>query len=432
MSIPLDRLYHYIENIAKEVRGDDVIIYRFYPHGSKKIDDLNPTHFVTPTDRFILPSVYCNDQEPLNYDFYNNQNTLISGTNPMDFVSQAQRANIPIMFSNLRRRYFDIYDQSMVLHSEQRSANVEIYKQNQFIPVYYWSHALIALDWFRFAQHTNFQKIENPNKFLIYNRAWSGTREYRLKFADLLIEHNLIDHCQTSVGLTDNSIHYTDHQYTNTQWKPTHCLEQYFESNSTTSCYSADFDIEDYNCTDFEVVLETLFDDQRLHLTEKSLRPIACGQSFILCATHGSLKYLHSYGFKTFGDIIDESYDNIEDPYQRMLAIIHTMKSIAGWSEAQRNSNMQKIQEITEYNRKYFFSNEFFNLVVSELKNNLTHAFVELETTNTSKNFIDLRKQLSQNLENRAILTKKGNKDKHQVLRLARKYYNRYLKTLNK
>jgi hypothetical protein len=33
MSIPLDRLYHYIENIAKEIRGDDVLIYRFYPHG---------------------------------------------------------------------------------------------------------------------------------------------------------------------------------------------------------------------------------------------------------------------------------------------------------------------------------------------------------------------------------------------------------------
>jgi hypothetical protein len=242
----------------------------------------------------------------------------------------------------------------------------------------------------------------------------------------------LIDHCQTSVGLTDNSVHYTDHQYVNHQWKPTRCLEQYFESNNTTSCYSADFDINDYNQTDFEVVLETLFDDQRLHLTEKSLRPIACGQPFILCATHGSLQYLRDYGFKTFGDIIDESYDNIEDPYQRMVAIIHSMKSIASWTATKRESNMQKIQEITEYNRTYFFSDEFFNLVINELKNNLTQAVDQLETTNTSKNFIDLRKKLAQNLENRAMLTNKGNKNKHQVLRLARKYYNRYLKTLNK
>jgi len=432
MSIPLDRLYHYIENIAKEVRGDDVIIYRFYPHGSKKIEDLNPTHFVTPTNRFILPSIYCNDQEPLNYDFYDNQITLISGDNPVDFIPQVKRANIPILFSNLRRRYNDIYDQALVLHSEQRSADAERYKQNQFIPVYYWSHALIALDWFRYAQHHVFQKTKKSKTFLIYNRAWAGTREYRLKFADLLIEHNLIDYCQTSVGINDGDIHYTTHRYTNTQWKPTHCLEHYFESNNTTSCYSADFDVEDYNCTDFEVVLETLFDDQRLHLTEKSLRPIACGHPFILCATHGSLQYLRAYGFKTFGDVIDESYDNIEDPYQRMMAVIRVMKSIADWSESQRNLNIQKIQEIVSYNRQHFFSNEFFNLVVDELKNNLSQAFVELETTNTSKNFIDLRKQLAQNLENRAVLTKKGNKDKHRVLRLARKYYNRYLKTLNK
>ena len=43
MSIPLDRLYHYIESIAKEIRGDDVLIYRFFPHGSKNINDLNCT-----------------------------------------------------------------------------------------------------------------------------------------------------------------------------------------------------------------------------------------------------------------------------------------------------------------------------------------------------------------------------------------------------
>jgi hypothetical protein len=41
MSIPLDRLYHYIENVAQEIYNDRIIIYRFYPHGSKNINDLN-------------------------------------------------------------------------------------------------------------------------------------------------------------------------------------------------------------------------------------------------------------------------------------------------------------------------------------------------------------------------------------------------------
>jgi hypothetical protein len=295
---------------------------------------------------------------------------------------------------------------------------------------------VIARDWFRYAEHDpvlkhNFNSISKD--FLIYNRAWTGTREYRLKLLELLVDYNLVNACNVKFSPVDTNTNYVDHVFKNSQLAISrYDLDSFYPINTAESTASAAYHSQDYIYSGIEVVLETLFDDHRLHLTEKSLRPIACGQSFILCATHGSLKYLHSYGFKTFGDIIDESYDNIEDPYQRMLAIIHTMKSIASWTATQRESNMKKIQEITEYNQKYFFSNEFFNLVVNELKNNLTHAFVELETTNTSKNFIDLRKQLSQNLENRAILAKKGNKDKHQVLRLARKYYNRYLKTLNK
>ena len=41
MSIPLDRLYHYIHDVAEQVRGDYVLIYRFWPHGSKNIEDLS-------------------------------------------------------------------------------------------------------------------------------------------------------------------------------------------------------------------------------------------------------------------------------------------------------------------------------------------------------------------------------------------------------
>ena len=50
-------------------------------------------------------------------------------------------------------------------------------------------------------------------KFLIYNRAWSGTREYRLKFADLLISNQLTEYCSTSVRTTDNGIYYQDYNF---------------------------------------------------------------------------------------------------------------------------------------------------------------------------------------------------------------------------
>ena len=70
MSIPLDRLYHYIENIAEEIYGNPIIIYRFYPHGSKKLEDLVPLKWHDWKELAIFPNIYCNDQEPLNYNYY--------------------------------------------------------------------------------------------------------------------------------------------------------------------------------------------------------------------------------------------------------------------------------------------------------------------------------------------------------------------------
>ena len=93
-------------------------------------------------------------------------------------------------------------------------------------------------------------------------------------------------------------------------------------------------------------MLETLFDDDRLQLTEKSLRPIACGQPFILAATHGSLQYLQNYGFKTFNDVFDESYDQIEDPVKRLKAIVALMVQISQWTDDVRSYKINQLQQI--------------------------------------------------------------------------------------
>jgi hypothetical protein len=390
MSIPLDRLYHYIENIAKEVRGDDVIIYRFYPHGSKNIDDLKKLGFTSWLESRILQEIICYDQEPLAYDLYCDIVTLGGET----FTSLKDPKNL-LPKRNIRRTIGNIHDKCLLLHSEKRSPDVEKYQADNFIPVYYWSHGMISRDWFRYAKFETFKKT--PSKtFLIYNRAWSGTREYRIKFVDLLIEHKLVDFCQTTFNPIEpeSGSHYQLHQYKNTQWVPQHDLEQYFDPTYATAESSADFNTTDYNSTEFEIVLETLFDDARLHLTEKSLRPIACCQPFVLVATHGSLKYLRSYGFRTFDSVIDETYDDIIDPYQRMQAVINTMKQITAWSESDRLKNTEKIKKITEFNQQHFFSDAFFNIVQSELKNNLSRGFEELELTNTCQEFLKLDRHL--------------------------------------
>ena len=78
MSIPIDKLYHYIESIAQDICGDDVIIYRFCPHGSKKLEDLLGLKAYDPVQQIIKMPIYCCDQEPLSFMLYNNANFSIS------------------------------------------------------------------------------------------------------------------------------------------------------------------------------------------------------------------------------------------------------------------------------------------------------------------------------------------------------------------
>jgi hypothetical protein len=65
MSVPLDRLYNFLHDVC--IR-DDIIIYRFFPHGSRKITDLvmlkdDKTTLLEKQKKFAL----FHDQEPLNF-----------------------------------------------------------------------------------------------------------------------------------------------------------------------------------------------------------------------------------------------------------------------------------------------------------------------------------------------------------------------------
>lgn len=431
MSIPLDRLYQYIESVAEEIRDDTVIIYRFYPHGSKKVEDLSNFREYFYLDYYTMPHLYCNDQEPLDYSAYPN------GCKMQDESKELLTSlSISLPYdTNFSQKLHNIYDYSLLLHSEQHSSNLEQYKNNNFITVYYWSHAVIALDWFRYAQHVQ-QKKSVTKTFLVYNRAWSGTREYRLGFADRLIMLGLVDSTLMRVSPVDSNIdkHYDLHQFKQTHWRPHNVIEEYFPLCTADGNYSANFDQEDYESTDIEVVLETLFDDQRVHLTEKILRPIAMGQPFILAGTPNSLKYLRNYGFKTFSNCWDESYDMMTDSIERMDKIIKIMRDIVSMTSTKQAEIIKRAQDIAEYNKQYFFSEKFQNLIINELRQNLKLAFEKLETCNTSKLFINWRKTLANLPDTKSFLLGNGRDvpyDRQELVKILKKARQYYLRTLS-
>jgi len=79
------------------------------------------------------------------------------------------------------------------------------------------------------------------------------------------------------------------------------------------------------------LVIETLFDaDQSggAFLTEKTYKAIKFGQPFVIIGTAHSLRTLREQGYKTFDNVIDNSYDEITDNTQRWLAIRNTVLNI--------------------------------------------------------------------------------------------------------
>jgi len=386
MSVPLDRLYNFLHDIVNH----DITIYRFWPHGSKKLESLTPLRpLASWVKEMTRPHAIFHDQEPLNFHHWK----------PDDFANHWRK---DVIDSKLNPLYLDIhhvdhqsllhlrglvetnlYDYILLVHSEKNSKQVDTYFQHGFLPVYYWNHAVIAIDWFRYAIHDPVLKYNHDaftQDFLIYNRAWSGSREYRLTFLDLIVQANLAKHCCTSFSPMDSNTHYTQYEFANPNLKINSTdLETVFPLNVHDSNSSADYNNQDYAQTGMEIVLETLFDDARWHLTEKTLRPIACGKPFMLVATAGSLEYLRSYGFETFGDLIDESYDLELDPVARLNCVIQEMSRISRLNQAEKNMLWHELHKIAQRNKQRFFSADWQASIIQEYVDNMNQALTTID-----------------------------------------------------
>lgn len=83
-----------------------------------------------------------------------------------------------------------------------------------------------------------------------------------------------------------------------------------------------------YKDTAFSIVTETMYDYPFTFRTEKIWKPIIMAHPFVAVANVGYYRALHQAGFRTFGDLINESFDEIWEPHERMEAIIEVIQDI--------------------------------------------------------------------------------------------------------
>jgi len=245
---------------------------------------------------------------------------------------------------------------------------------------YYFFHGWAALDWYRGYNRsfriTPINQRQIKKTFIAPNRIIAGERRHRLEMLYHIFKYNLLDNhisCPDICPAEQISIHdaviplqekYPDiNKVIMAQSLP---INFKGESNHPMhSCWLSLFDESAESL--LYLVTETVATGQRLHLTEKTFKPIALGMPFVIVGTRGSLEYLRSYGFKTFGHLWDESYDDADDDV-RIAHISSLLRSLDTLSVETKQGLFNQAQEVIEHNWNHFYNGGFEAVLWAELK----------------------------------------------------------------
>lgn len=312
---------------------------------------------------------------------------------PMDFSRQKQSWEKKMINGSMK---FD--NRSIILHSEKNSQELDAWVERfDSIPCYWFSNGALALEWYsdqrwevnvdRYKKDMQINRLRY--KFSCLNRLIGQQRIYRTVLSQRLSE--IVDHefLRLSCSRVDpySKVHACDMDDVELPRHHIVALEKFKGEDgplliniigsdiNNGEIKNASFDPgKEYFANVFcHIVTETLFYESTLHLTEKSLRPFVNRRPFILAGPPGSLKYLQSYGFKTFAEFWDESYDDELDPHHRLDKILALVETINEMTLAEMEVMLNKMNDILEYNFQHFY-NEFPNRIIGELQENLKIA----------------------------------------------------------
>ena len=269
----------------------------------------------------------------------------------------------------------------IIVTSEKNSITVnKICEHYRWKQAYYFFHGWAALDWYRGYDKTF---LMTPPKertitktFITPNRIVAGEREHRLLMLYHIFKYGMTDNwisCPAVCPAENISVKdaikpltkiYSDIEevfaaqqlpidFPNETGHPMHsCWLSLFNESAESLLY---------------LVTETVATGQRLHLTEKTFKPICLRMPFIIVGTKGSLAYLRSYGFRTFNEVWDESYDDEPNDVQRIEKISWILCSLDAVSTEEKQRLFTQAQEVCEHNYNHFYNGGFEAILWQEL-----------------------------------------------------------------
>ena len=236
-------------------------------------------------------------------------------------------------------------------------------------------------DWNTWAPPNTLHDGPYKKKFLNFNRRW---RLHRPTMFMLLKKYGLVDHGHISLAPSDDNqswpkmlpyikeMHYefpkilsildeTEQELLNQE--PLYLDTQDLVTNRAKITQDHNWLYEE---TYFSLISETHYYTSHLgfestqFLSEKVWKSILYKHPFIVISSPGILRCLKHIGYKTFEDIIDESYDKIQNDGDRMLAIAEETKRLCNLSQPELKKFIERAREICEYNFNVIVNKENF------------------------------------------------------------------------
>ena len=286
------------------------------------------------------------------------------------------------LFDDVIRRNDDIHakPRGHVVVSEHGEYVERLCKKYGWKSHYYFYHGWACQDWFRGYDKSFLiprARARTPTRtFMSPNRIVGGKRDHRVLFLYNVFKQGL-EHNHISVPRTcqyeNVDISVVANKYCNTYPDISQVFEQAElprlfageESQQMTSCWLGNY--AEAQDSLVYVPTETVYFGRRTHITEKTFKAIALEMPFVLVAPAGSLEYMRSYGFKTFDDIFDESYDVETDDILRVEKVTRLLKDLDNQSERERQSIHRACLPIVEHNYLHFYRGGLTNILWPEL-----------------------------------------------------------------
>lgn len=353
--------------------------YGFNPSFSTSSHDISALTF---NGRFFYNhdnngQVFWWSEEPINQKDFEDLHYYSINSTTIPFSVEMHGIGTNSLVPRIRDIACDV-DISIIANSEKSQLKKNLFKKYQYFDWYFFFHGYAALDWFRDFKYLNQSVIKIDKLFICLNHLLTNNRSYRLNLLNELKKNELDNRGYVSAPNLSKDIIKQEvfNPYTRLSDKSKRDIfnnlyptAQPMILDKYNDLQVASADIADYIyslSSLWNIVTETVFYDNKLHLTEKIFKPIVLKRPFMLVSAPGNLKYLKEYGFQTFDKWINEDYDNELDPDIRIKKIVNELSRI-------KNNNLEEMyyemKPVLEFNHNHFFG-KFKELIVDETIDN--------------------------------------------------------------